>query len=778
MDQARTTISKIFNGEPQSYTRFSLTQNMEGGDSQVEMKLSPEADEEVGTNGVGEHLNHQREYYKKKPARSPRDICFLIAATLLIFIIGYLIGYLVHRKQDKTMLECDQTQAAAVSAIDDDDLTLTGDSAPKQLDWSDVRTMLADRLTVSQIDASLSEFARNDHQAGSPGDEVLANKVLKRFKDNNMDTWVDEHSVQLQLPPASGSNTVEFRGQSVGSLQGYLAYSGNGTAQGPVVYAHYGQKEDFDDLKDLTTNLTGRIILVRAGKISFAEKVANAASMDASGVLIYPDPADYALGDATHLFGHVHLGTGDPYTTGFPSFQHTQFPPTRSSGLPSILAQTITASMAKTIMRSMGGRNAPRVWARGELSGVQYKLGDDNDIVSMGVNNVLVETNIHNVFGVIKGVQDEDRYVVIGAQRDAWGPGFAKSTVGTTLLVELARSISNMVREGRFMPRRSVVFASWSAGEYGSVGATEWLEGYLTSLNMKAYTYISLDGVVTGSGSFQASGSPLLSDLLTETLKEVKSVGDAGKTIYSQATAASGKTSLLEPLQLTDPVYPFITFSGIPSVSFQLNGKQTYPYLNTLLDTRDKLNAATSGNLAQLIRAAGQVAGHMALRLVHDHLLKMGVETYSQVVNKYVIDIMDKVNDLKRSSMLPRTVTTDWLTSARGSFGRSARELRRVIRESNLEDVEQCRKINDRIMRVEANLLSPYVSPTTQPFRHILLGTGSHTLTALVEQLDAFKSLGTGDVEALKTKLALTTWTIQTCANALAGDVWELDNDV
>lgn len=39
-----------------------------------------------------------------------------------------------------------------------------------------------------------------------------------------------------------------------------------------------------------------------------------------------------------------------------------------------------------------------------------------------------------------------DRYVVIGAQRDAWGSGFAASTVGTSVLVELARSISDMVK--------------------------------------------------------------------------------------------------------------------------------------------------------------------------------------------------------------------------------------------------------------------------------------------------------------------------------------------
>lgn len=41
-----------------------------------------------------------------------------------------------------------------------------------------------------------------------------------------------------------------------------------------------------------------------------------------------------------------------------------------------------------------------------------------------------------------------EKYLVIGARRDAWGPGFASSTVGTSILVELARSISEMVKHG------------------------------------------------------------------------------------------------------------------------------------------------------------------------------------------------------------------------------------------------------------------------------------------------------------------------------------------
>ena len=47
----------------------------------------------------------------------------------------------------------------------------------------------------------------------------------------------------------------------------------------------------------------------------------------------------------------VHLGSGDPNTPGFPSIKHTRFLPTRSSGLPSIPAQTLTASMAAAILR-------------------------------------------------------------------------------------------------------------------------------------------------------------------------------------------------------------------------------------------------------------------------------------------------------------------------------------------------------------------------------------------------------------------------------------------
>lgn len=41
-----------------------------------------------------------------------------------------------------------------------------------------------------------------------------------------------------------------------------------------------------------------------------------------------------------------------------------------------------------------------------------------------------------------------DQYVVLGAQRDAWGEGYARSTVGTAALIELAKAIYEMVEKG------------------------------------------------------------------------------------------------------------------------------------------------------------------------------------------------------------------------------------------------------------------------------------------------------------------------------------------
>ncbi|KAF7666428.1 hypothetical protein LDENG_00106090 [Lucifuga dentata] len=797
MDQARSTISKIFNGEPHSYTRFNLTQNMEGDTSQVEMKLSSDVDEEVGENGVGDHLNHnsgRKPYVVQKIERTPKNICFLAATTLLIFITGYLIGYFVQQKKDLA-----PSKAVTILPIGDSDVQVARETgAAPLMNWDDVKKFFAQNLNESKFENTLREFTSDNHQAGSVGDEDLGNKVVNRFKGCDIKTWTDEHFIKVQDLPVSGSNKVTFKGKQE-SVDGFLSYSATGKAMGAVLYAYYGQENDFRFLQDRNVNMNGRVILVRAGKISFAEKVANAAKVNASAVLIYPDAADYSMDEKIALYGHVHLGSGDPYTPGFPSFNHTQFPPIESSGLPSILAQTITAQMATNIMRELGGQTAPADW------GGINKLGDENDIITVEVNNVLAEKKITNVFGVIKGFVDADRYVVVGAHRDAWGAGFAASTVGTSVLIELACVISEMVKRNRFLPRRSIVFASWTAGEYGSVGATEWLEGYLSSLSMKAFSYIDLDGVVTGQSAFKVAASPLLYKLIEGALKEVKSPDDNTVTLFSRYAKGNWEKNVLEPLTMDSAAYPFLAFSGIPSVSFRFTttSDYQYQYLGTMLDTSEKLNMALSSKTPKVAMVAAQFAGHMVLRLIHDHLLRMDLKNYDNVIRANVAKINQKVIALQRmqsgllpkaltvqwlisasgsysrAALLPKALTVQWLISASGSYSRAARGLATDIKNSDLEDIEKCRVINDRIMMVERNFLSPYVSPRTSPFRHILLGSGPHTLKALINHLEVLRmEQPEADTDLFRKQFALATWTIQGCANSLAGNIWSLDNQI
>ncbi|XP_062841310.1 transferrin receptor 1b [Trichomycterus rosablanca] len=774
INQARAQIFKIFNGEPRSYSRFSANQINDEEDIEVEIKQSDGVEEEV----VGT--------FTQKRQRSYQKIYALVLAFVFFFLSGYLVGYVSHRKPkvDQNAGVQNGSGSSAVSESLDDESSSTvneAESSEPFLGWTSITNMLKEKLSTKAFDDRLSKSTTGTQDMGID-DESLATQVMDEFQRFRMNPWTDVHYVKLQVPSSEKPNKVSFGSEEIGSPRGYLAYSAPGRKQGKVVYANYGQMEDLKYLKDTKLNLTGTVALMRTGQISLAEKVANAAKFGVAAVLIYQEPASVNSELNTELYGHVHLGTGDPYTPGFPSFNHTQFPPSKSSGLPEILAQSITAETALKIHQKMGGQEAPDSF-KGKLSLGRYTLGGVSD-VTVTVNNVLAEAKIYNVFGVIQGFIDSDQYVVLGAQRDAFKNGFAKSMVGTSLLLELAKAITDMVKAG-FRPRRSIVFASWSAGDYGSVGSTEWLEGYLASLNRRAFTYISLDGTVTGSKQFKVSASPLLHRLLEATMKEVKSPVRKEETLYQVFGGSNLAESVLEPMRMDDGAYPFLAFSGIPSISFRFTSNEAYPHYGTSLDVKEKLNLATEQRLSEFCVSAAQVAGQMALRLVHDHILNLDVSAYTKIIRKNVFIIRNLVDAVKKvqsgvsASLASSPLSYKWLIEASGSYSRAVSSLLTEIERSDLNDMGRCRNINDRIMRVEHNFLSPYVSPRETPFRHVFFGSGDYTISALLEHLKDLKEQAAGsDADLFRNQFALATWTIQSCANDLAGDVWALDNVV
>lgn len=69
--------------------------------------------------------------------------------------------------------------------------------------------------------------------------------------------------------------------------------------------------------------------------------------------------------------------------------------------------------------------------------------------------------------------------------------------------------------------------------------------------------------------------------------------------------------------------------------------------MGTIMDNRDKLNKFTSNQVPQLAVTATQFAGHMVLRLVHDHLLRLDLTHYDNVIRQQVAKINGKLKALK-----------------------------------------------------------------------------------------------------------------------------------
>ncbi|XP_023277625.1 transferrin receptor protein 1-like [Seriola lalandi dorsalis] len=621
MDQARSTISKIFNGEPHSYTRFNLTQNMEGDNSQVEMKLSSDMDEEVGGNGVGDHLNHnpvRKPYVAQKLGRTPKNLCFMAAATLLIFIIGYLIGYLVHRKKDLV-------PSPAVSMLPIEQPVLHETGAAPLMDWDDVKELLAEKLTATKFEPVFSEFTSNSHQAGSLGDEDLAIKVIKRFKEYGMNTWTDEHFVKVQDPPASGSNRVVFKDGKEERPNGFLSYSANGTVTGAVVYAHYGQESDLTFLQGRNINLNGRVVLVRAGRISFAEKC---------DVPVHLQTTNNSTG------GRISAGLKPGACRQCPCYRDDPF-----NGDPHYHTHL-------NLMQKMVGDHDNREVEMMPSSNMDEEIGGN------GVGDHLNHNPVHKP------------YV---AQKFGCTPKNLCFMAAATLLIFI-------------------------------IG---YLIGYLVHQKKDLVPSPAVCMLPTEQPTLHETGAAPLMDW-----------DDVKELLAEKLTATK-----FEPV-----------FSEFTSNSHQ---------------------AGSLGDEDLAIKVIKRFKEYGMNTWTDEHFVKM------------------------KPQLLPKALTVQWLISAYGSYSRASRNLATEIQNSDLEDIEMCRIINDRIMAVERNFLSPYVSPKDSPFRHILLGSGPHTVTALSNHLDALRNDDPdSDADLFRNQFALATWTIQGCANSLAGDIWSLDNEI
>lgn len=86
------------------------------------------------------------------------------------------------------------------------------------------------------------------------------------------------------------------------------------------------------------------------------------------------------------------------------------------------------------------------------------------------------------------------------------------------------------------------------------------------------------------------------------------------------------------------------------SLDLLLQNSGNYPF-GTSLDTEEQLISVVGSHLSVAV-VAGQVAGQMALRLVHDHLLKLDVQAYTSKIRASVVQINKRLRQLTSVSSI------------------------------------------------------------------------------------------------------------------------------
>ncbi len=403
----------------------------------------------------------------------------------------------------------------------------------------------------SRFREHMERLSEEPHVAGSAANAGIGSFIGHFMESCGLDVEYSPYDVLLSVPREESSFVeivVPFRKRLMDKedapegrkdvfsrcTKGFNAFSANGDAIAPVIYANYGRKEDFDRLSSMGIDLRGKIILARYGKIFRGKIATNAQRAGAIGVLFYSDPADYESPGESPSHGMrscaIQRGgildlpyPGDPLTPGVPAWPGESGKTAARIDADQvkfheIMAAPLSWDSAKEILSRMDGSSAPDEWAGG--LNLPYRLGDSGDLrVRMAVHQDRVMSRITNVIGSLTGSEFPDQAIIIGSHFDAWAFGSADPVSGTAMLLIIAETLGNMKSAG-FMFSRTIRIAHWDAEEPGMMGSIEWLEEHASEIAGKVLAFINADGVVSGS-TLELKSSPLLQGVMTAVAKAV-----------------------------------------------------------------------------------------------------------------------------------------------------------------------------------------------------------------------------------------------------------------
>ena len=99
---------------------------------------------------------------------------------------------------------------------------------------------------------------------------------------------------------------------------------------------------------------------------------------------------------------------------------------------------------------------------------------------------------IYDVIAKIPGSDTPEQWVLRGNHHDAWVNGATDPTSGMVVVLEEARVLGELMKQG-WRPRRTIIYCAWDGEEPGLLGSTEWVEQHTDELRQHAVVYINSD---------------------------------------------------------------------------------------------------------------------------------------------------------------------------------------------------------------------------------------------------------------------------------------------
>jgi len=655
----------------------------------------------------------------------------------------------------------------------------------------------------------MQRLSARPHHVGSPYDKDNAEWILAKFKEWGLDAHIETFEVlfptpkfralemvaperftaKLMEPTVPGDPTS---GQHDEQLPTYNAYSIDGDVTAPLVYVNYGVPDDYEQLDRLGISVKGAIVIARYGGSWRGIKPKVAAEHGAIGCLIYSDPQQdgYFEGETFPQGPYrpkdgVQRGSvmdmpiypGDPLTPGVGADANAKRLSIKEAPtLTKIPDLPISWGDAQPLLAALAGPVAPPLW-RGALP-ITYHVGPGPARVHLKVEFNWDSPRIYDVVARIPGSAYPDEWIVRGNHHDAWVNGADDPLSGASALMEEARSLAELEKQG-WKPKRTIVYCLWDGEEEGLLGSTEWAEEHDQELRRHAAIYINSDS--NGRGYLGMAGSHSLEKFMNGVARDIE---DPEKKIpvwkreqlsgiAHAAPAERDEVRKRADLRIGalgsgSDYTVFLDHLGVASLNLGFGGEDGGGIYHSVYDDFYWYTHFSDGDFIYG-RALAQTAGTAILRFADADLLPYDFINFADTVRRYV-DEVQKLWKSKSDEIRERNkeiaeglfgATTDPhktlvpppaeaeppflnfapLENGLVALTRSAERYDKAVQKAAL-DKAALQPVNEKLIQIERGLTLPDGLPGRPWFQHqiyapgLYTGYGVKTLPAVREAID------------------------------------------